>query len=33
MRRDVEKLVAGAIVLFPEASGPAEIVSINPGEY
>jgi superfamily II DNA or RNA helicase len=33
MQVDVEKLVPGATVLFPEAAGPAEIVSIKPGEY
>lgn len=33
MQVDVEKLVEGATVLFPEAATPAEIVSVRPGEY
>ena len=30
---EVEKLVAGATVHFPDATGPAEIVSVKPGEF
>jgi hypothetical protein len=33
MRVDVEKLIPGATVLFPDTRSPAELVSAKPGEY